>query len=136
MTVLKDRYGNDRSVSSKRSSNPKRNCKREFNTKANQDLSHFLHQKVGDTLRTGPYNKVLNILTGRSKGRQGLFQRARQMQHLPFAYRRSCRHWKEVRSSVLQLKIVFPQTVAFGRRATAGSRKPVMVTVPHLPANR
>src|SRR5882724_10541946 len=31
------------------------------------DLSHFLHQQVGDTLRTGPYNNVLNILVGNAQ---------------------------------------------------------------------
>jgi mono/diheme cytochrome c family protein len=28
------------------------------------DLSHFLHQQVGDTLRTGPFNHVLYVLVG------------------------------------------------------------------------
>lgn len=28
------------------------------------DLAHFLHQKVADTLRSGPYSKPINVLTG------------------------------------------------------------------------
>ena len=28
------------------------------------DLSHFLHQQLDNTLRSGPYTKVLNVLTG------------------------------------------------------------------------
>jgi cytochrome c oxidase cbb3-type subunit 3 len=29
-----------------------------------KDISHFLHQQVDDTLRSGPYTKVLNVFTG------------------------------------------------------------------------
>src|SRR5689334_1196960 len=36
---------------------------------------------------------------------------------------------KKYDPAVLQLKVVFPQTVAFGRRVTTGAKKPVMVTV-------
>ena len=45
------------------------------------DLSHFLHQQVGDTLRTGPYNHVLNILVGDPKEGKAFFYGAGGCSH-------------------------------------------------------
>ena len=88
MVVLKDRYGNRIGPFLKKG-HPTQSgiSSASFNAKQIEDLSHFLHQKVGDTLRTGPYNKVLNILTGDPKAGQAYFNGAGQMQHLSFAHR-------------------------------------------------
>lgn len=93
------------------------------------DLSHFLHQKVEDTLRTGPYNKVLNVLTGDPQAGKAYFNGAGKCStcHSPTGDLAGIA--SKYDPPVLQLKTVFPQTVAFGRRAAAGSRKPVTVTV-------
>lgn len=93
------------------------------------DLSHFLHQKVEDTLRTGPYNKVLNILTGDPKAGKAYFNGAGKCStcHSPTGDLAGIASKYE--PPVLQLKTVFPETVAFGRRATVGTKKPVTVTV-------
>jgi mono/diheme cytochrome c family protein len=93
------------------------------------DLSHFLHQKVEDTLRTGPYNKVLNVLTGDPKAGQAYFNGAGKCStcHSPTGDLAGI--GKRYDPPVLQLKTVFPQTVAFGHRATANTTKPVTVTV-------
>lgn len=93
------------------------------------DLSHFLHQKVGDTLRTGPYNKVLNVLTGDPKAGQAYFNGPGKCNscHSPTGDLAGIA--SKYDPPMLQLKCVFPQTIAFGRRITAGARKPVMVTV-------
>lgn len=94
-----------------------------------EDLSNFLHEKVGDTLRTGPYNKVLNVLTGNPKAGQAYFNGAGKCStcHSPIGDLAGIATRYD--PPVLQLKTVFPQTVAFGRRASAGGRKPVTVTV-------
>ena len=60
------------------------------------DLSHFLHQQVGDTLRTGPYNNVLNILVGDAQGRQDLLRRSRRMQPLPLNHRGPGAHRRQI----------------------------------------
>jgi Cytochrome c. len=93
------------------------------------DLSHFLHQKVEDTLRTGPYNKVLNVLTGDPKAGEAYFNGAGKCGacHSPTGDLAGI--GKKYDPPALQLKVVFPQTVAFGRHATAGAKKPVTVTV-------
>lgn len=93
------------------------------------DLSHFLHQKVEDTLRTGPYNKVLNVLTGDPKAGEAYFNGAGKCNtcHSPTGDLAGIA--KKYDPPVLQLKAVFPQTAAFGRHATPGTSKPVTVTV-------
>jgi mono/diheme cytochrome c family protein len=93
------------------------------------DLSHFLHQKVEDTLRTGPYNKVLNVLTGDPKAGEAYFNGAGKCStcHSPTGDLAGI--GKKYEPPVLQLKTVFPQTVAFGHRAAAGTKKPVTVAV-------
>ncbi len=93
------------------------------------DLSHFLHQKVEDTLRTGPYNKVLNVLTGDPKAGEAYFNGPGKCSacHSPTGDLAGIATKYE--PAVLQLKMVFPQTVAFGRRITAGAKNPVTITV-------
>lgn len=94
------------------------------------DLSHFLHQQVGDTLRTGPYNKVLNILVGDAREGKAFFNGPGQCSHCHSVTGDLAHIASKYDPPVLQLKVVFPQTAAFGRRSAAvNSRKPVTVTV-------
>lgn len=93
------------------------------------DLSHFLHQQVENTLRTGPYNKPLNILVGDPREGEAYFNGAGKCNscHSPTG---DLAHIAEkYPPPVLQLKVVFPQAAAFGRRSAPTSRKPVTVTV-------
>jgi mono/diheme cytochrome c family protein len=130
MVVLKDRYGNLIGPFLKKG-HPTQSgtASASLNAKQIEDLSHFLHQKLGDTLRTGPYNKVLNVLTGDPKAGEAYFNGEGKCHtcHAPTGDLAGI--GKKYDPPVLQLKVVFPQTIAFGRRVTAGSRKPVMVTV-------
>lgn len=93
------------------------------------DLSHFLHQKVEDTLRTGPYNKVLNVVTGDPNAGKAYFNGAGKCNtcHSPTGDLAGIA--SKYDPPVLQLRTVFPQTVAFGRHTMAGTKKPVTVTV-------
>jgi mono/diheme cytochrome c family protein len=94
-----------------------------------QDLSHFLHQQVGDTLRTGPYNSVLNVLTGNAKEGEAYFKGSGGCTSCHSATGDLAGIGKKYEPAVLQLKTVFPQTVAFGKRPALGKKKPVTVTV-------
>lgn len=94
-----------------------------------EDLSHFLHAKVGDTLRTGPYNKVLNVLTGDPKAGEAYFNGAGRCNQCHSVTGDLAGIGKRYEPPVLQLKTVFPQTVAFGRRSMGAGRKPVTATV-------
>ena len=93
------------------------------------DLSHFLHQQVDNTLRTGPYNKVLNILVGDPREGKAFFEGPGKCGQCHSTTGDLAHIASKYDPPVLQLKVVFPQTAAFGRRSTANSRKLVTVTV-------
>jgi mono/diheme cytochrome c family protein len=93
------------------------------------DLSHFLHQQVENTLRTGPNNHVLNILVGDPKEGEAYFNGAGKCSTCHSPTGDLAHIASKYEPSVLQLKVVFPQAAAFGRKASAVTRKPVTVTV-------
>ncbi len=81
------------------------------------DLSHFLHQQVGDTLRTGPFNKVLNILVGDPREGKAFFYGLERCSQCHSTTGDLAHIASKYDPPVLQLKVVFPQTAAFGRRS-------------------
>jgi cytochrome c oxidase cbb3-type subunit 3 len=93
------------------------------------DLSHFLHQQVENTLRTGPYNKPLNILVGDSKEGEAYFNGAGKCNSCHSPTGDLAHIASKYEPAALQLKVVFPQSASFGRRSAPTSRKPVTVTV-------
>jgi len=93
------------------------------------DLSHFLHQQVGNTLRTGPFNSVLNILVGDPKEGKAYFNGPGKCSQCHSTTGDLAHIASKYDPPILQLKVVFPQTAAFGRRSATNSRKPVTVTV-------
>jgi mono/diheme cytochrome c family protein len=100
-----------------------------LNAKQVEDLSHFLHEQVGDTLRTGPFNKVLNILVGDPKAGEEYFNGAGKCNSCHSPTGDLAHVASKYDPPALQLKVVFPQTAAFGRRSAANSRKPITATV-------
>jgi mono/diheme cytochrome c family protein len=93
------------------------------------DLSHFLHQQVSETLRTGPFNHPLNILVGDPKEGKAFFNGPGKCSQCHSTTGDLAHIGSKYDPPVLQLKVVFPQTAAFGRRSASNSRKPVTVTV-------
>jgi cytochrome c oxidase cbb3-type subunit III len=94
-----------------------------------EELSHFLHERVGDTLRSGPYNKVLNVLTGDPKAGEAYFNGAGKCSscHSPTGDLAGIA--KRYDPPTLQQRFLFPRTVSFGRRSPGIPSKPVMLTV-------
>jgi mono/diheme cytochrome c family protein len=130
LVVLKDRYGDTIGPFLQKGHPTQSGISSTSFTKAQiEDLSHFLHQRVGDTLRTGPYNKVLNILTGDSKAGEAYFHGPGKCSTCHSTSGDLAGIGKKYDPPALQLKVVFPQAVAFGRRAAAGAKQPVTVTV-------
>lgn len=100
------------------------------------DISHFLHQKVTDTLRSGPNSKPINVLTGDSKAGAAYFSGDG-----------GCSKCHNVTTDLkgvgakydpvsLQQKFLFPRTFANARGGGGGGRggprpqsKPTTVTV-------
>lgn len=95
------------------------------------DLSHFLHEKVEDTLRSGPYSKIQNVLTGDPKAGEAFFNGGGKCNtcHSPTGDLAGIA--KKYDPPTLQSKFLFPQSFGFGRRAARNPTplKPVTVTV-------
>jgi cytochrome c oxidase cbb3-type subunit 3 len=130
LVVLKDRYGDQIGPFLQKGHPTQSGVSSASFTKSQiEDLSHFLHEKVGDTLRTGPYNKVLNVLTGDPKAGEAYFHGAGGCTQCHSPTGDLAGIADKYDPANLQLKFVFPQTVAFGRRSAAGAKKPVTITV-------
>jgi len=93
-----------------------------------KDLSHFLHQQVDDTLRSGPYSKVLNVLTGDPKAGEAYFMGAGGCNacHSPTGDLAGVA--AKYDPPTLQQRFLFPRTGGFNR-GNATPPKPVTVTV-------
>ncbi len=76
------------------------------------DLSHFLHQQVGNTLRTGPYNKVLDILVGDPREGKAFFNDEGKCSQCHSTTGDLAHIGSKYDPPILQLKVVFPQTAA------------------------
>jgi mono/diheme cytochrome c family protein len=93
------------------------------------DLSHFLHQQVGDTLRTGPYNNPLNILVGDAKEGKAFFYGAGKCSQCHSTTGDLAHIASKYDPPSLQLKVVFPQNRAVPRTGATSARQPLTVTV-------
>jgi cytochrome c oxidase cbb3-type subunit 3 len=93
------------------------------------DLSHFLHQQVGDTLRTGPYNNPLNILVGDAKEGKAFFYGTGKCSQCHSTTGDLAHIASKYDPPSLQLKVVFPQNRAVPRKGTTSARQPLTVTV-------
>jgi mono/diheme cytochrome c family protein len=93
------------------------------------DLSHFLHQQVGDTLRTGPNNSPLNILVGDAAAGKAYFDGAGGCSHCHSPTGDLAHIASRYEPSSLQLKMVFPQDRVVARSGPTTPRKPLTVTV-------
>lgn len=93
------------------------------------DLTHFLHQQVGDTLRTGPNNHPLNILVGDATAGKAYFNGAGKCStcHSPTGDLAHIATRYDPPS--LQLKVVFPENRAVPLTGSSSPRKPVTLTV-------
>jgi cytochrome c oxidase cbb3-type subunit 3 len=131
VTVLHDRYGTTVGPFLKKG-HPMQSGKASASLTTAQvlDLSHFLHQKVDDTLRSGPYSKVLNVLTGDAAAGAAYFNGAGKCSscHSPTGDLAGIASKFDPPS--LQQQFVFPRGGGRGRGGRgATSSKPITVTV-------
>jgi cytochrome c oxidase cbb3-type subunit 3 len=92
------------------------------------DLSHFLHQKVADTLRSGPYSQVQNVLTGNPQAGQAFFNGAGGCKDCHSPTGDLAGIGKRLDPPTLQQRFLFPRAGG-GRRGGGPGPNPVMVTV-------
>ncbi|HSU58248.1 MAG TPA: c-type cytochrome [Bryobacteraceae bacterium] len=93
-----------------------------------RDLSHFLHEQVEDTLRSGPYTKVLNVLTGNAQAGAAYFNGTGGCANCHSATGDLAGIASKYDPPTLQQRLLFPRTVAL-RRSSAAAPKPITVTV-------
>ncbi|MBV9611109.1 MAG: c-type cytochrome [Acidobacteriaceae bacterium] len=93
-----------------------------------QDLSHFLHQQVNNTLRSGPYSKVINVLTGDPTAGKVYFNGAGKCSGCHSITGDLAGVASRYDPATLQQRFLFPQAAGFSERGVTPV-KPVTVTV-------
>lgn len=93
------------------------------------ELSHFLHEQVDDTLRSGPYTKVLNVMTGDAQTGAEYFRGNGGCSacHSPTGDLAGIATRYD--PPTLQQRLLFPRTVALGRGRPVLAAKPTTITV-------
>ena len=138
LVVLKDRYGS--SVGSfLKQGHPMQSGKPSAGMDGKQiiDLAHYLHARVNDTLRSGPYSKPINVLTGDAKAGAAYFSGAGGCAKCHSATGDMAGVGSRYDPVTLQQKFLFPRTFGAGRgraAAAGGARTAKDVTVKVTPA--
>src|SRR6266851_1731557 len=132
LVVLHDRYGNEIGPFLAKG-HPLQSGRHPSSLKAEQvaDVAHFLHQKVYNTLRSGPELQIQNVLTGDPKAGAAYFNDAGKCGtcHSPTGDLKGI--GRKYDPPTIQSKFLFRHSVGFGRRGGSASAKenPVTVTV-------
>lgn len=136
LVVLKDRYGALIGGFLKNRKHPTTTGRASASFEGAQvmDLAHFLHLKVTDTLRSGPYSQPINVLTGDAAAGQQFFNGAGGCAKCHSVTGDLAGIGRKYEPVMLQQKFLFPKTFGFGRGArNVAPPKPVTLTV--TPAN-
>src|SRR5216684_2928004 len=117
LVVLHDRYGNGIGPFLAKG-HPLQSGRPASSLKIEQvaDLAHFLHQKVYNTLRSGPELQIQNVLTGDAKAGAAYFNGAGKCNTCHSPTGDLARIGTKYDPPTLQSKFLFPRTVGFGRR--------------------
>jgi len=126
LVVLHDRYGSTLTPFLKKG-HPTQSGKpaTTFSDAQLEDLSHFVHLKVGDTLRTSPLFHAQNVLTGSAAAGEAYFKGAGKCGDCHSVAGDLKGYGSKYEAIDIQQRFLFPRPG--GRGARAG--KPVMVTV-------
>jgi mono/diheme cytochrome c family protein len=131
LVVLKDRYGATIGEFLKKG-HPMQSGKLSSSLSGPQiiDLAHFLHLKVNDTLRSGPYSAPINVLTGNKKDGETFFNGAGGCNKCHSVTGDLAGIGNKYDPVMLQQKTMFPRTFGFGnRQARVATPKPTTVSV-------
>jgi cytochrome c oxidase cbb3-type subunit III len=130
LVVLHDRYGSSIGPFMKKGHNLQSGHPSAGLTQVQvADLAHFLHQRVADTLRSGPYSRVINVLTGDPKAGAAYFSGAGKCGACHSATGDLAGIAAKYDAPTLQQRFLFPRAVGFGRGGGVARTKPVTVTV-------
>lgn len=131
LVVLKDRYGAVIGDFLKKG-HPTQGGKPSASIQGAQltDLAHFLHLKVTDTLRSGPYSEVINVLVGDVKAGQEYFAGAGGCNKCHSPTGDLAGVGRKYEPPMLQQKFLFPRTFGFARGGRGiSAAKPVTLKV-------
>jgi mono/diheme cytochrome c family protein len=131
LVVLKDRYGATIGEFLKKG-HPMQSGKASSSLAGKDviDLSHFLHLKVNDTLRSGPFSQVINVLTGDPKAGEAYFNGAGGCAKCHSVTGDLKGVGAKFEPPALQQKFLFPKSFQVGRGGgMANNNKPVTLTV-------
>jgi len=131
LVVLKDRYGATIAEFLKKG-HPMQSGKPSASLDGPQvlDLAHFLHLKVNDTLRSGPFSEVINVLTGDAKAGAEYFNGAGGCNKCHSVTGNLAGVGKKYDPPALQQKFLFPKSFSVGRGGRGvSSTKPVTLKV-------
>jgi cytochrome c oxidase cbb3-type subunit 3 len=98
------------------------------------NLSHFLHQQIGDTLRTGPNNNIANILVGDAKAGKLYFEGAGGCTQCHSVTGDLAHIASKYDPPALQQKVVFPENRAITKQGTASRQHDVMTVTVTTPS--
>jgi cytochrome c oxidase cbb3-type subunit III len=128
--VLHDRYGNGIGPFLKKG-HPMQSGKPSSSLTEAQiaDLSHFLHQQVAHTLRSGPYSQVQNVLTGNPEAGKAYFNGVGGCNRCHSATGDLAGIGKRLDSPILQQRFLFPREGGGSRGSGTSASNPVTVTV-------
>jgi mono/diheme cytochrome c family protein len=129
LTVLHDRYGNTIGPFLHKGHQTQSGTASNSFTEAQvSDLANFLHLQVNDTLRSGPFSKVLNVLTGDPKAGQAYFNGPGKCNTCHSITGDLAGIASKYDAPTLQQRFLFPRTANFSRGQLA-QVKPTTVTV-------
>ncbi len=94
-----------------------------------EELSHFIHQRLYDTLRGSPIFEVQNVLTGDPKAGAAYFNGEGKCSTCHSPTGDFAGIGKKYNPATLQQRFLFPRVVGRGRGGGAPAGKPVTVTV-------
>jgi cytochrome c oxidase cbb3-type subunit 3 len=132
LVILKDRYGATLGDFLKNKKHPTTSGRPSASIQGVEviNLSHYLHLKVTDTLRSGPYSKPINVLTGDATAGAAYFNGAGGCAKCHAVTGDLAGIGNKYEPVMIQQKFLFPKTFGFGRGASnVVPPKPVTLTV-------
>src|SRR5215813_3521269 len=128
--VLRDRNGNEIGPYLRKGHHtPSGASSANFSQAQIEELAHFIHQRVYDTLRGSPIFEVQNVLTGDPKAGEAYFNGEGKCNSCHSPSGDLAGIGKKYNPATLQQRFLFPRVTGGGRGRGAAPSKPITLTV-------
>jgi len=137
LVILKDRYGASIGSYLKLKKHPTTTGRPSVSIEGAPviDLAHFLHLKVTDTLRSGPFTQPVNVLTGNANAGKEYFNGAGGCAKCHSVTGDLAGIGAKYEPVGIQQKFLFPRSFILSRGSRGGVAPPKPVTLAVTPAN-